>query len=120
MKLKENGDLNSSSLIVKILAQSKNSLIPYQISKRSGLTPQLIAYHIPKLERDGLIICKIEENTKKYTTHLCFKKPDQILPLFEPILEKIYHATYQNKQEKKQLTNCFKTFLELYIFENNY
>ncbi len=120
MKLKENGDLNPGTLIVKVLAQSKSSLIPYHISKRTGLSSPLVAYHLQKLEREGLIICKIEEETKKYTTHLCFKKPDQILPMFEPILEKIYHATYTNTQEKKQLANCFKTFLDLYIFENTY
>jgi len=105
--------------ILIALAESNKPLYPYQISKRTNLSPQLVDYTIKKMVDSGLVLT-IEDGKTYYYTHPCFSKgKNDILNIFNDLIKCLYSYTCETDNKEATLKNCIEMFLMMFIIDLN-
>jgi len=83
----------TAEIIINTLIKSHTPLNLYKLEQATKLSHQRIAYTLPKLIQDGLVVPIQNGQNTKYALQLVHTQKEVIknlLPLIEPLIKKVY------------------------------
>lgn len=96
--------------ILLVLLNSEDFLTMSQIAEKTKTDIQLCNYHLKKMVTDGIIVCKLDGDTKKYNVHNIVKKSSLYDSLFA--LMTLAVPEFYDELKKKDVTvECIKQVL---------